>query len=234
MKTTYKDTLNLYKSIDQTIEVHFNHRRIQAPCTKGCASCCSQFFEISQLEFTLIAEHISGLPTETQNLFRERATVLLASFQEHWPTFYHSFFTAMTIDLHTEDYYSHEDRFKVVMPCVFLSDEGACQIYERRPIVCRTTGVGYQHLINQGAVCNVIRHGVLTPLWQANLRPYHHAINAIRWLADDSNALGVKRQYPMFYFAYDLLVNKNKYKYDKLLISYQKIVIREDKMPNPT
>jgi len=208
MQKIYADTQALYKRIDHTIEVHFDKQKTQAPCGKGCASCCSQFFEISELEFTIIAQHLNQLPADEQATIAKRASDLFASFQDHWPSFYEAFFTPKTIHLHTDAYYQHKDRYKVVMPCVFLSDEGSCTIYQKRPIICRTTGVAYQHLFNPGAVCNVIRHGLLTPLWQADLRPFAHEINAIRWLADDSNPLGVKRQYPMFYYCFDLLVNK--------------------------
>ena len=207
MNNSYTETLALYKAIDQTIDEHFDQHKKQAPCAKGCASCCSQFFEISELEFILLTEFILTLPIEQQEKFKERANILFTSFKEHWPSFYEAYFTPTTVTSHSYEYYQHPERHKVVMPCVFLSEEGACQVYERRPLVCRTTGVGYQYLYNPGAVCNVIRRGLFTPLWQADLREFKPAIDAVRWLPDDSNEMGVKRQYPMFYYVYDWMVN---------------------------
>lgn len=210
MTKPYSDTLDLYKAIDQTIDQHFQSHKRQAPCAKGCASCCSQFFEISSLEFSLLKAFIQEQPHILQETFKERSNILFTSFQEHWPSFYESYFTPTTITTHSDDYYQHPDRHKVVMPCVFLSAEGACQVYERRPIVCRTTGVGYQYLYNPGGICNVMRHGILTPLWQADLRKFKPAIDAVRWLPDANDAMGVKRQYPMFYYVYDWMVNDSQ------------------------
>ena len=202
MTNRHSETLALYAKIDQTTDAHFKAHKRQAPCAKGCASCCSQFFEISDLEYALIIEFMKTLPKEKQAALGVKAETMLDVFKEHWPDFYRDYFSPETDKLHNNAYYQHIDRFKVMLPCVFLSPEGACEIYERRPIVCRTTGVGFQYLYNTGSVCNVIHHGLLTPLWQADLRPFKEAIDDVRWLPDETNELGVKRQYPMFFNVY--------------------------------
>ena len=221
MNNLYNDTLDLYKRIDDVITAHFRTHKKQAPCAKGCASCCSQFFEISELEFCLIYEFIGHLPAEKQLMFKSNAKTLFSLFEEHWPIFYKTYFTTETIRINSIDYYKHPDRNNIVLPCIFLSSEGACEIYERRPIVCRTTGVGYQYVFNVGAICNVIHLGIFTPLWQANLRNFKTQINRVRWLKDDSSEIGIKRQFPMFYYAYDLLVNEQRAKYETITARYQ-------------
>jgi Fe-S-cluster containining protein len=194
----------LYKNLDHTIKQHYLNRKIQPPCAKGCASCCSQFFEISEIEFHWIKSHIKNLSSEAQLTLQENANILTSLFKENWPAFYNDFFAKGHSLTHSETYYDHPDRHIVRLPCIFLSAEGACQIYEVRPIVCRTTGVGYQYLFNTGSVCRVIKHGLLTPLWQADLRPYLDIIDSFRWLPDNSE-YGYKRQYPMFFYVHQLM-----------------------------
>jgi len=198
------NALALYETIDNVIENHYNSHKKKAPCAKGCASCCSQFFEISELEFLLISEAINDLPIAKKNEIILRAKNLFSLFKDNWPSFYEAFFSPNTINLLTDDYYKHPERFKVFIPCVFLSNEGQCDIYDRRPLTCRTTGVAFQQLINFGAVCNYIKIGITTPLWQADLRPLRHSIDEIRWLTDPDNPEYFKRQYPMFYYVYDM------------------------------
>lgn len=210
MKDLYTKALTLYKDIDKAVENHYKSHTRKAPCAKGCASCCSQFFEISELEFMLISEAIHELPLIKQKEIASRSEILFSLFQENWSSFYSDFFTPSTINLITQDYYKHPERFKVMIPCVFLSPEGQCDIYERRPLTCRTTGVGFQQLINIGAVCNYIKHGITTPLWQADLRGFHQGIDEIRWLIDPDKPELFKRQYPMFYYVYDLFILKHK------------------------
>jgi Fe-S-cluster containining protein len=207
MKNFYTNALTLYGQIDEVVEMHYNTHKKKPPCAKGCASCCSQFFEISELEFLLISEAIDALPSEKRNALASRAQTLFSLFKDNWPSFYSDFFTPNTINLLTDDYYEHPQRFKVVIPCVFLSNEGLCEIYERRPLTCRTTGVGFQQLINFGAVCNYIKIGITTPLWQADLRPLRPSIDEIRWLTDPDHPELFKRQYPMFYYVYDMFYN---------------------------
>jgi len=220
MENLYRNGLELYKQLDDTIEAHFLTHKKQAPCAKGCSSCCSQFFEISELEFMLMFEAIDNLPDEKKSLLADKAQALFSLFKEYWPSFYEDYFTPETSTIHTDEYYQHPERFKVNIPCVFLSDDGGCEIYAHRPIICRTTGVGYQHLINFGSVCNYIK-GITSPLWQADLRPFIPTIEEIRWLPDPSDSQNYKRQYPMFYYIYDLFINEKQQKYLSILESYK-------------
>ncbi|MDA3846080.1 MAG: hypothetical protein PF505_05960 [Vallitaleaceae bacterium] len=65
-----KHTLALNKTIDQVIESYYSSHKKQAPCQKGCASCCSQFFEISGTEFSIISSHIETLTPMAQTILR--------------------------------------------------------------------------------------------------------------------------------------------------------------------
>lgn len=216
----YDRAKKIYIDIDTKVDNHYENKRKQAPCSKGCSSCCSQFFEISDLEFSLIFEKLTSLDEQKKLYYKEKSETLMSIFKEHWPSFYKEYFSKETIMLNNSDYYSHKERFKVMIPCIFLSDEGSCEIYNERPSTCRTTGVAFQYLINPGAVCDYIKLGLATPLWQANLINIRDDIDSIKWIEAD-NTEHFKRQYPMFFYAYDLLSNDNFDKYNKLLSDYK-------------
>jgi len=212
----------IYINIDTKIDNHYKNKRKQAPCSKGCSSCCSQFFEISDLEFVVIFEKLKHLDEEKTLYYKDKSETIMSLFKEHWSSFYKGYFSKDTITLNNSDYYNHLDRFNVILPCVFLSAEGSCEIYNERPSTCRTTGVSFQHLINPGAVCGYIKFGLATPLWQANLIDTRDYIDSIKWI-EDENTGEFKRQYPMFFFAYDLLSNDNFDKYNKQLLAYKSL-----------
>jgi len=220
MENLYNNIIDLYKQLDDTTKAHYLKKKKQPPCAKGCSSCCSQFFEISELEFSLIFEEIERLSDEKKARLAQKSQYLFSLFQEHWPSFYNDYFTSENSTLNTDDYYKHPERFEVTLPCMFLSDEGNCEIYEQRPIICRTTGIGYQQLVNFGSVCNYIK-GITTPFWQADLRPLRDDIDLVRWLDDPEDSDSYKRQYPMFYYVYDLLIQDNSQKYYRNLESYK-------------
>jgi len=113
MENLYRNGLELYKQLDDTIEAHFLTHKKQAPCAKGCSSCCSQFFEISELEFMLMFEAIDNLPDEKKSLLADKAQALFSLFKEYWPSFYEDYFTPETSTIHTDEYYQHPERFKV-------------------------------------------------------------------------------------------------------------------------
>lgn len=198
MTTMSAHLLDLYSRIDIKTTHHYERPgQKQAPCAKGCSSCCSQFFEISLIEFILIINHLKSLEPDTLSLFKENARQISEAFKTHYPDFANAYFNGFCFSDIDDSYYQHPQRFKVHMPCVFLSKEGACGIYPVRPLTCRTTGVGYKKRFEWGSICNVIRHGIFAPLWQADLREFVGDIEDIAWVESDQ---GYIRQYPMFYF----------------------------------
>lgn len=191
----------LYNKIDSKVTKHYKKSVVQAPCKKGCAYCCTQFFEISDIEYALIIEYMLTKSDYEREIYRIKAHSLVNFFIENHPDFYKRYFSKDAVYEHTAAYYQDETRFIVRMPCPFLSESGACEIYPVRPLVCRTTGVGFIHLLNPGSVCEIIRHGLLTPLWQVNLLSMRKEIDMLRWPFDES-PLGFKRQYPLFWRIY--------------------------------
>lgn len=222
----YTKARKLYQRLDETIDNHYASRKKKPPCSKGCASCCSQFFEVSELEYSLIFEYLMKLPEEERAAIGNKATILFEAFKDHWTDFYTEFFKTDPLDdtnrdMNAQSYYDHPERFSVVLPCVFLADDGSCQIYDTRPTTCRTTGVGFLHHYNPGAVCNYIKCGLLTPFWQADLRALREDIDSIKWIESTSNNIGFKRQYPLFFYVYDSIARNRTNDYADIARIYK-------------
>ncbi|MBK8207388.1 MAG: YkgJ family cysteine cluster protein [Planctomycetes bacterium] len=94
-------------------------------CAAGCSSCCSQIFQITEVEAARIAAHVAQLPPADRDLLQSRAREnvrkreWLFSGNEQWG-----------------DSLSGGGN-----PCPALTTDGACGMYEARPIMCRKFGV---------------------------------------------------------------------------------------------
>lgn len=89
-------------------------------CGKGCSDCCSDYFQISIVEFFTILHHI-GINTN----------LILTAFEEK------AIASLNGVNLPQSDYYN----IPSFAPCIFLDDTtNECKIYEVRPIICRTYG----------------------------------------------------------------------------------------------
>lgn len=201
------ELLDLYQKIDEEIMQHFAKSKKKAPCAKGCASCCSQFFEISFSEYQIIKSYILQLESSEQVDLKENSSLLMDVFKKHHPDFYNEYFASPQALENENKYYKNSERFRIHIPCVFLTEAGACSIYAIRPLVCRTTGVSFITKSESGAICREIRSSFWARKWQANLTSLNQEINNFRWSMNDTtdNQPVSIRQYPMFYLVYQTL-----------------------------
>jgi len=93
-------------------------------CRKGCSQCCSQIFRITQLDASVIKAHLNELPIEVKNDLKKRAADYISNSDRK------------NISNISKDEYD----VKLKIPCPALNEEGACMIYEARPIICRRFG----------------------------------------------------------------------------------------------
>lgn len=110
---------------DRTASIRESHG--DWPCRKGCDSCCrslARWPELTAPESALLAEGLAKLPFETQAEIRRRVAALGA-----------------------------EPMRPVV--CPYLDPvEGACLVYDHRPVACRT--YGYYRERENGLYCRII------------------------------------------------------------------------------
>lgn len=122
-----------YKQILDRADQHFaaviesQPRNLQ--CGKGCSLCCYGLFEIGSGDVPLIAEGLEKLhPMRRRKIIRKALEIVESSahpnLRECPPEEKEAFF----------------DRTQGT-PCPNLDENGACQMYEHRPLVCRTFGL---------------------------------------------------------------------------------------------
>lgn len=107
------------------------------PCARGCAACCHGPFDISVADAALLARAVAALPDEVRARVRERAERQLARMQAFAPAWQAPWNVA---DLGDERFDALCDEFARV-PCPLLGNDGACQVYADRPLVCRLIGL---------------------------------------------------------------------------------------------
>ncbi len=107
------------------------------PCHSGCSGCCHGPFDISAADTLLLREGLAALPAPTREAVRTRGKLLLAKIGKLEPEW------TAPWDLRDID----ADRFDEIAeelseePCPMLDDEGACTVYEHRPLICRIMGL---------------------------------------------------------------------------------------------
>lgn len=103
-----------YSLLLKLIDSEFNRNKLlhgeKIKCGKGCSKCCYQNFRITGIDAEIISNHINSLSQEEQNILISKAS----------------------------EYLKNNDG--TPKPCPALSSEGACTIYEVRPVVCRRFG----------------------------------------------------------------------------------------------
>jgi Fe-S-cluster containining protein len=95
-------------------------------CAPGCSSCCSQIFQITEVEAARISVHVKSLPEAERKALQARARLNLAERAKLFPG--------------GEQWGSTVARGRGT-PCPALTPDGACGMYEARPIMCRKFGV---------------------------------------------------------------------------------------------
>ena len=98
-------------------------------CGKGCSLCCHGLFEIGSGDVPVIAEGLAALhPARRRKIVRRAAAIMELTahpnLRECSPEEKEAFF----------DRTEH-------LPCPALSESGECEMYESRPLVCRTFGL---------------------------------------------------------------------------------------------
>lgn len=107
---------------DRGLRVHGD--RIQ--CAPGCSSCCSQIFQITEVEAARISAYVQLLPEPQRKALQAKARKNLVERAKLFPE--------------GEKWGDSVERGRGT-PCPALDEDGACGMYEVRPVMCRKFGV---------------------------------------------------------------------------------------------
>lgn len=131
-----KTVLNRFKFIanltEKEFDRNFNLYPGQMQCRKGCSLCCSQVFRITLIDAAVISQAVKMLDPETRKNMQEKAKVYLKKKEELIQE------RTNQMDLDSE---SETPTIGLRLSCPALDKNGACGIYESRPIVCRKFGM---------------------------------------------------------------------------------------------
>jgi uncharacterized protein len=115
------DLRQLLQGLDERIESRVQAIRSERdwwPCQRGCDHCCRHLAhppEFSAAEWKRVDEAVAQLPSSEQVVVKQRINALLQQIAE--------------------------DTLDSSVVCPYLNEqEGACRIYDARPIACRTYG----------------------------------------------------------------------------------------------
>lgn len=110
-------------------------------CKPGCSQCCVGVFAINQLDAIRLRKGLAELEQRdpqraTRILERARASIARLS-----PDFPGDPATGLLNDDDSDEACKHWDDYGNSEPCPVLDPEtGTCELYESRPVICRTFG----------------------------------------------------------------------------------------------
>jgi len=105
---------------------HLHGARIQ--CGPGCSDCCSQLFQITEVEAAFLSAGVRTLPEVQQNQLRERAGRYLEARAR------------LVSEKGEQEAWGGLPPEGTRLACPAL-DEGICTVYEWRPLICRKYGI---------------------------------------------------------------------------------------------
>jgi len=107
------------------------------PCQLGCTACCHGPFDISAADILLLRETVAGLPPERRAQVTAQAEAAARRQQEAAP----GWEPPHAVESLGETAFDALCESLAAEPCPCLVD-GACAVYEGRPLVCRLMGLG--------------------------------------------------------------------------------------------
>ena len=122
-----------YRDVLRDADAHFNRvfqsARDQMQCGRGCSLCCYGLFEVSSSDVAVLVDALNSVDDATRNS-------IVANAEEIVRVTAHPNIREISDDERDEFF----DRTASI-PCPALDGDGACRIYEHRPLVCRTFGL---------------------------------------------------------------------------------------------
>jgi len=195
--------LNLYKELDELI-TNYRSKKISSPCRIGCASCCSDTFNISDIEFELILKDIKEKwnLSDLEKLYN-KSLETLEWLRVNDPKYYKILEADGTGKIDDTPYLKQifygNSRHSA---CLFLDEKtNSCRIYNIRPLVCRSHGTTHDSnfLYKDDIVCeyipSTIQNSKVTPDASELIKQGNDIFHIKK-----ENAIIRIREYPIFYW----------------------------------
>jgi Fe-S-cluster containining protein len=126
--TKYKSLLRIASAWEAEFERNRQLHGAKIQCRRGCTDCCHHLFQITEIEAAFISHALKMMPIEKQTQIKERAQQYLKDREK------------LLTDRQVPDAWGSLPPPGLRLACPALED-GACQIYDHRPIICRKYGM---------------------------------------------------------------------------------------------
>jgi Fe-S-cluster containining protein len=121
---------------------HWFHRAHAAllealPCRKGCCRCCIGLFPITVFDVVELQRGLRALPAPEREAITSRAVRQIATIEAAYP----QLTTNPALDCWTDSEIDKLVARFADIPCPALQEDGSCEVYQFRPVTCRTMGI---------------------------------------------------------------------------------------------
>ena len=126
----------LVQIVDAALASAVSRSREHLACRAGCSQCCHGVFEISALDAARLREGLAETEASVAERVRERVVAAQAKLGPFFPgDISTGVLTGMEEEIELFEEWAHAE------PCPALDPESqTCDLYEHRPILCRTFG----------------------------------------------------------------------------------------------
>ena len=133
--------LDRYGALLREVDVWFRHcleqHSDQIVCRNGCSACCRGLFDITLLDAFFLKQGFDRLPDRQKRSILRAASVRLEAFSRINPKFREPWILNVIPEVEWELLMPEDDE----TPCLLLSENGGCLVYDYRPMTCRLNGI---------------------------------------------------------------------------------------------
>lgn len=127
----------LLREVDEWFAGCLQRHSTLIACHHGCSECCRGLFDITLLDALLLKRGFDRLTPDVQETLHIKAAGRLAALSDQWP----EFIRPWTLNHIREELWDEIMPEDDETPCPVLSEQGACLLYEYRPMTCRLNGI---------------------------------------------------------------------------------------------
>jgi len=128
---------SLLREVDDWFTTNIESHSTKISCHRGCSACCRGLFDITLLDAFFLRIGFNQLEDSVQQEVRRQSLARLDQINKRWPAFKNPWLLNLIPEPEWEDIMPEDDD----TPCVMLSQDGACLVYEHRPMTCRLNGI---------------------------------------------------------------------------------------------
>jgi Fe-S-cluster containining protein len=127
----------LLSEVDGWFRRCFQHYPDLIACRNGCSHCCRGLFDITLLDAFYLKRGFDALPVPDKCRLTQAANLRLKPLSQVNQAFVAPWLLNGIPEDDWEKLMPEEDE----TPCLLLSEDGGCMLYEHRPMTCRLNGI---------------------------------------------------------------------------------------------